>query len=100
MGLVKPDLRTDNNANVDLPPALVAKWKKEGRYEKEVNELDAFFKRTGWPRAPRYYLMKWIEDKKTVNPKALNNWSVIPTDWWENGKEKDAQLLFKGTISH
>ncbi|MDO9194138.1 MAG: alpha-amylase family glycosyl hydrolase [Undibacterium sp.] len=57
-----PDLRTDSNANVDLPPVLAAKWKKEGRYEKEVNELDAFFKRTGWPRAPRYYLMKWHAD--------------------------------------
>ena len=57
-----PDLRTDSNANVDLPAALVAKWKKEGRYEKEVNSLDAFFARTGWPRAPRYYLMKWHAD--------------------------------------
>jgi 2',3'-cyclic-nucleotide 2'-phosphodiesterase/3'-nucleotidase len=43
----------------------------------------------------RYYLMKWIEEKKTVNPKALNNWSVIPKDWWEKGKETDAKLLFK-----
>jgi len=43
----------------------------------------------------RYYLMKWIEEKQTVNPKAMNNWSVIPTDWWEKGKEKDAKLLFK-----
>ena len=43
----------------------------------------------------RYYLMKWIENEKTVNPKALNNWSVIPADWWENGKEKDGKLLFR-----
>lgn len=57
-----PDLRTENNENVALPPALVAKWKKEGRYEKEVKELDAFFKRTGYARAPRYYLMKWHAD--------------------------------------
>jgi len=47
------------------------------------------------PKDLRYYLMKWIEDKKTVNPKALNNWSVIPKDWWEKGKEKDAKLMFK-----
>ncbi len=57
-----PDIRTDSNANVDLPPFLVAKWKKEGRYEREVKELDDFFKRTGYPRAPRYYLMKWHAD--------------------------------------
>lgn len=43
----------------------------------------------------RYYLMKWIEKEKIVNPTALNNWSVIPHDWWEKGKEKDAKLLFK-----
>ncbi|TDK61915.1 alpha-amylase family glycosyl hydrolase [Sapientia aquatica] len=57
-----PDVRTDSNANVDLPPELVKKWKSEGRYANEVAELDAFFKRTGYPRAPRYYLMKWQTD--------------------------------------
>ncbi len=57
-----PDFRTGDNAAVKLPPALVAKWKAEGRYEREVKELDAFFKRTGYPRAPRYYLMKWHAD--------------------------------------
>jgi alpha-amylase len=57
-----PDFRTGSNAAVKLPPALVAKWKAEGRYERETKELDAFFKRTGYPRAPRYYLMKWHAD--------------------------------------
>ena len=57
-----PDFRTGSNGAVKLPPALVAKWKAEGRYEREVKELDAFFKRTGYPRAPRYYLMKWHAD--------------------------------------
>jgi alpha-amylase len=57
-----PDIRTDSNKSVALPPQLVAKWKREGRYEREVQELDAFFKRTGYPRAPRYYLMKWHAD--------------------------------------
>jgi alpha-amylase len=57
-----PDIRTDSKANVALPPALVEKWKKEGRYEREMKELDAFFKRTGYPRAPRYYLVKWQAD--------------------------------------
>ena len=57
-----PDIRTDSNQDVQLPPALAAKWKKEGRYEREVKELDDFFKRTGYPRAPRYYVMKWHAD--------------------------------------
>lgn len=57
-----PDIRTDSNENVELPPQLVAKWKAEGRYEQEVIELDEFFKRTGYPRAPRFYIMKWLTD--------------------------------------
>jgi alpha-amylase len=57
-----PDIRTDSKANVALPAALAAKWKKEGRYQREVAELDEFFKRTGYPRAPRYYLIKWHSD--------------------------------------
>jgi len=57
-----PDFRTESNEKVDVPPAVAAKWKKEGRYERETKELDDFFKRTGYPRAPRYYLMKWHAD--------------------------------------
>ncbi|MHB8579474.1 MAG: bifunctional metallophosphatase/5'-nucleotidase [Ignavibacteriaceae bacterium] len=45
----------------------------------------------------RYYLMKWIEKKKSVTPEALNNWKVIPENWWEKGKEKDYKILF-GTL--
>lgn len=42
----------------------------------------------------RYYMMKWIEKNKTVNPKAVGNWKVIPEEWWTKGKEKDYQLIF------
>ena len=57
-----PDVKTESNDNVALPPFLVEKWKKEGRYDKEVAELDAFFKKTGYPRAPKFYIMKWLSD--------------------------------------
>ncbi|WP_353779714.1 alpha-amylase family glycosyl hydrolase [Winogradskyella sp. 3972H.M.0a.05] len=57
-----PDILTDSNENVELPPQLVEKWKAEGRYEQEVKELDGFFTRTGHPRAPRFYIMKWLTD--------------------------------------
>lgn len=57
-----PDIRTESNEEVALPPHLVEKWKAEGRYEEEVAELDAFFERTGHPRAPRFYIMKWLAD--------------------------------------
>jgi alpha-amylase len=57
-----PDIRTDSNEEVGLPPQLKEKWKAEGRYEQEMAELDAFFERTGHPRAPRFYIMKWLTD--------------------------------------
>lgn len=57
-----PDIRTESNDNVALPDWMIAKWKAEGRYEREMKELDDFFARTGYPRAPRYYVMKWHED--------------------------------------
>lgn len=57
-----PDVLTESNENVALPPMLVEKWKKEGRYEKEMASLDEFFKKTGYPRAPKYYIMKWLAD--------------------------------------
>ena len=57
-----PDILTESNENVELPSSLTNKWKKEGRYDKEVASLDAFFKKTGYPRAPKYYIMKWLSD--------------------------------------
>lgn len=56
------DIRTESEAPVPLPPFLLAKWKKEGRLNRELAELDAFFARTGYPRAPKYYLVKWLTD--------------------------------------
>lgn len=57
-----PDVRTDRDEPVELPPALLAKWEREGRLARERSELDAFFRRTGYPRAPRYYIIKWLTD--------------------------------------
>ena len=57
-----PDIKTESNESVELPKPLADKWKKEGRYEEEMAELDAFFKETGYPRAPKYYIMKWLSD--------------------------------------
>ena len=57
-----PDVKTENNNDVELPSQLVEKWKAEGRYEQEIASLDAFFERTGYPRAPRFYIIKWLTD--------------------------------------
>jgi alpha-amylase len=57
-----PDIYTESDKPVELPPFLAEKWRKEGRLEKETAELDQFFKRTGYPRAPRFYIIKWLTD--------------------------------------
>lgn len=57
-----PDIKTESNLTVDIPKQLAEKWKAEGRYEQEMKELDDFFKRTGYPRAPKYYIIKWLTD--------------------------------------
>ncbi len=57
-----PDIRTESNKEVNLPKHLIEKWKKEGRLEKEVAELDAFFERTGMLRTPSNYIIKWLTD--------------------------------------
>lgn len=57
-----PDVLTESNEPADLPQMLVQKWKKEGRYEAEMKSLDEFFARAGYPRAPKYYIMKWLAD--------------------------------------
>jgi alpha-amylase len=57
-----PDIRTESDETVGLPARLLEKWADEGRLDQELAELDAFFARNGYPRAPRYYLIKWLTD--------------------------------------
>jgi 2',3'-cyclic-nucleotide 2'-phosphodiesterase/3'-nucleotidase len=42
----------------------------------------------------RYYLRKWIEDKRVITPKKGTNWRIIPEEYFELGKQKDMELLF------
>ncbi|UWX53670.1 alpha-amylase family glycosyl hydrolase [Maribacter litopenaei] len=57
-----PDVKTLSNESVELPDHLPAKWKKEGRLSTELDELQLYFERTGYPRAPRFYIIKWLTD--------------------------------------
>ena len=57
-----PDIITDSDEAVELPDALLAKWKEEGRLSNELDELQVFFERTKYPRAPRFYIIKWLTD--------------------------------------
>jgi alpha-amylase len=86
-----PDIRTESNQDVELPPRLVEKWAAEGRLEKEMDELDAFFERTGYPRAPRYYIIKWLTDfvrKYGIDGYRLDTAKHVEEGVWDElGKE-------------
>jgi alpha-amylase len=57
-----PDIFTESDEDVELPKFILDKWEAEGRKEKELKELDDFFKSTGYPRSPRHYIIKWLVD--------------------------------------
>ncbi len=57
-----PDVLTNSTKEVDLPKPLVEKWKAEGRYQQELKELNDFFEETGYPKLPKYYIIKWLTD--------------------------------------
>ena len=73
------------------------KWQKEGRLDQETSELEAFFQRTGYPRAPRYYIIKWLTDyirKYGIDGYRLDTAKHIEEEVWRDlGKE--AQWAFQ-----
>lgn len=42
----------------------------------------------------RYYIIRYIESKQTIAPKAYNNWKVIPEDWAKAAAAREHVLLF------
>jgi alpha-amylase len=92
-----PDILTESNEPVELPDALLAKWKEEGRLSKELDELQLFFERTGYPRAPRYYIIKWLTDY--INEFGVDGFRVdtvkhVNEDVWGE-LHKEANIAFE-----
>jgi alpha-amylase len=85
-----PDIRTATDEAVDLPDALLARWKEEGRLSMELDELELFFDRTGYPRAPRFYIIKWLTDY--VNDLGIDGFRV---DTVKHTDEKAWAELYK-----
>ena len=42
----------------------------------------------------RYYLMQYIEQRKNITPRALNQWKFIPEEWTRPASERDYKRLF------
>ncbi|QXD15840.1 hypothetical protein GQ464_002505 [Rhodocaloribacter litoris] len=56
-----PDFKTASGQPVSIPAFLRKKWGTE-KLAAEQAALEAFFERTGYPRTPRYHLIKWVTD--------------------------------------
>ena len=92
-----PDIRTEADDAVELPALLLAKWENEGRLEQELEELDAFFERTGYPRAPRFYIIKWLTDyirKYGIDGYRLDTAKHIEEQVWSE-LLREARLAFE-----
>ena len=83
-----PDIKTESKEEVDLPAILETKWKREGRYEEEMAELNEFFTKRNLPRTPRNYVIKWLTDYirdfgvdgfrcDTVNHVEMEGWAAL-----------------------
>jgi alpha-amylase len=92
-----PDLRTERDDPVTLPPALLEKWQREGRRDRELAELDAFFSRTGFPRAPRYYLTKWLTD--WVRELGFDGYRVDTAKHFEEGVSAELKREAEGAFA-
>ncbi len=57
-----PDIKTEMDAAVALPQALIDTWQKEGRLDTEMHELEIFFATSGLERSPKNYIIKWLTD--------------------------------------
>jgi 2',3'-cyclic-nucleotide 2'-phosphodiesterase/3'-nucleotidase len=44
-------------------------------------------------RDQRYYLMKYIEEKKKLNPLPGNNWRFVPDEWAKPAIERDRKII-------
>jgi 2',3'-cyclic-nucleotide 2'-phosphodiesterase/3'-nucleotidase len=42
----------------------------------------------------RYYILQNIEEKKTIDPKPLNNWKIVPEKWVKSAQSSEYSLLF------
>ncbi|GAA4276269.1 hypothetical protein GCM10022259_09930 [Aquimarina mytili] len=91
-----PDIRTESFNEVQLPQWLLDKWETEGRKQQELDELNAYFARTGKPRTPRYYLIKWLTD--WVREYGIDGFRVdterhVRADVWRDLKEEAVLAL-------
>ena len=101
-----PDIKMESSSTVSTPPFLVNKWKKEGRYDEEMQKQNAFFKNSGLPKTPQNYVVQWLSDWvreygidgfrcDTAKHIPVSSWKELKTqadialkEWRENNPDK------------
>lgn len=90
-----PDFKTDSQQEVGLPPIFNRKWNST-KMAQEKRELDAFFKRTGKPRTPTNYMIKWITDwvrEYGVDGFRIDTAKHVQLSAWKDLKEESVLAL-------
>ncbi len=98
-----PDILTNSSKEVELPEILIQKWKKEGRYEQEIQEIDAFFEETGLPRTPSNYLIKWVTDyarETGVDGFRVDTVKHVEEDVWQTFIDQSKKAFEKWKSNH
>lgn len=91
-----PDIKTASEKEVEIPPFLAEKWKKEDRYEQEMAELDTFFTTSGLKKTPSNYIIKWVTDYVRdlgINAYRVDTVKHVNEDVWTTLK-KEAKIAF------
>lgn len=101
-----PDIYTESTTEVALPGHLKTLWTEQGRYDKEMEELNDFFSKQNLAKTPRNYVIKWLTDWvreygidgfrcDTAGHVDVNDWKVLKDqavialeEWRQNNPDK------------
>ena len=101
-----PDFKTETTNDPGLPGILKVKWQREGRYDKEMAELNNFFSTSGRQKKVANYIVKWLTDWvreygvdgfrcDTAKHVELENWKTLKEEsvkalkeWRQNNPDK------------
>lgn len=90
-----PDLKMENSSSVSLPSILANKWKKEGRYDKEMQELNNWFS-AGHNKSVSSYMIKWLTDwvrEYGVDGFRCDTAKHVPLSCWKELKDESNKAL-------
>ncbi|GIV57192.1 MAG: hypothetical protein KatS3mg042_0105 [Rhodothermaceae bacterium] len=97
-----PDFKTESSEPVALPIFLRAKWGPE-KTAREEAALEAFFARTGYPRTPRYYLIKWVTDwveRHGIDGFRITGAGQVEAATWQALKQEATRALRAWKAAH